>query len=80
MENNRSKYNNQLQINDLIDDAVENAIARRNQALNSEESLLVVSDEEAKTVVGGIVGDVSRTIIGFPPITLGLIAYPDETF
>jgi hypothetical protein len=40
--------NHRLEINDLIDSAVNNAVARRNEALVS------VSDEEAKNVSGGI--------------------------
>jgi hypothetical protein len=40
--------NHRLEINDLIDSAVNNAVARRN------ESLASVSDEEAKNVSGGI--------------------------
>jgi hypothetical protein len=40
--------NHRLEINDLIDSAVNNAVARRNEALAS------VSDEEAKNVSGGI--------------------------
>ena len=40
--------NHRLEINDLIDSAVSNAVARRNEALAS------VSDEEAKNVSGGI--------------------------
>ncbi len=41
--------NHRLEINDLIDSAVNNAVARRHEALAS------VSDEEAKNVSGGIV-------------------------
>jgi hypothetical protein len=40
--------NHRLEINDLIDSAVNNAVARRNEALAS------VSNEEAKNVSGGI--------------------------
>jgi len=40
--------NHRLEINDLIDSAVNNAVARRNEALAS------VSDEEAKNVSGGM--------------------------
>ena len=40
--------NHRLEINDLIDSAVNKAVARRNEALAS------VSDEEAKNVSGGM--------------------------
>ena len=36
------KYNGQVEINDLIDDALNNALARRNQAVNSEDALLAI--------------------------------------
>ncbi|MEA5526897.1 hypothetical protein [Nodularia spumigena] len=43
-----NKHN--LEINDLIDNAVNNALERRNEAL---EALADVSDEEMKNVSGG---------------------------
>ncbi|MEH2361984.1 hypothetical protein [Nostoc sp.] len=72
------KYNSQLEINDLIDDAVKNAVTRRNEVLDSEEALLSMSEEEAKSVAGGV-SALTPTIIGkFPPITtIGLIAQTD---
>ncbi|MBN3962310.1 hypothetical protein [Nostoc sp. NMS8] len=75
MEAKERKYNIQIEINDLIDDAVQNAVTRRNEALNSEESLLLMSDEEAKSVAGGA-SKLVPTILGkiFPPITIGLVA------
>jgi hypothetical protein len=60
------KHQSQLNINDLIAEAVVNAEARRNQA---EESL---SDEQAAAVKGGLY--VSKSII--PPIVMGLIYIP----
>jgi len=68
--------NHRLEINDLIDSAVNNAVARRNEALAS------VSDEEAKNVSGGIALTTSGArpikpiICGMikPPSTIGLIA------
>ena len=50
-----------IEINNLIDEAVKNAAARRNGAL------LSMTDEEAKSVTGGI-----SSAIG-PFITIGLI-------
>jgi hypothetical protein len=72
--------NHRLEINDLIDSAVNNAVARRNEALAS------VSDEEAKNVSGGkaaITTSGARLIRPIPiicgiiirdPITIGKIA------
>ena len=74
MERKERKYNGQIEINDLIDDAVKNAVARRNQGLDLENAL---SDEEAKSVAGGISSSVVPTLVGkFPIITLGIIANP----
>ena len=60
------KHQSQLDINDLIAEAVVNAEVRRNQA---EESL---SDEQAAAVKGGL--SVAKPII--PPIVMGLIYIP----
>jgi len=68
MENKERNYNGKIEIDDLINDAVENALARRSQGLDSED---VLSNEEMKSVAGGI---------AFPfPILTGIVAYPDET-
>ncbi|MEH1872691.1 hypothetical protein [Nostoc sp.] len=77
MEAKERKYNNQIEINDLIDDAVKNALTRRNEVLDSEEALLAMSDEEAKSVAGGA----SKLVIlgKFPIITIGIIAEPNPT-
>ncbi|MFM6225486.1 MAG: hypothetical protein ACKPDM_34880, partial [Dolichospermum sp.] len=58
--------NHRLEINDLIDSAVNNAVARRNEALAS------VSDEEAKNVSGGAIIKLRPIYLGFR--TIGLIA------
>ena len=65
------KTNNRFEINDLIDDAVNNAVARRNEAL------LSLSDEEAQNVTGG---GTSPTVLGvvidpIPPIVHGIIIH-----
>ncbi|MEI1377244.1 hypothetical protein PQG02_11305 [Nostoc sp. UHCC 0926] len=65
MEGNNRKYNSHVEINELIDDAVNSAMARRKKALDSEEALLDLSNEEAKSVAGGI----TRFVI-----TTGIIA------
>ncbi|MHC5729198.1 MAG: hypothetical protein ACYTXY_34780, partial [Nostoc sp.] len=65
-----------IEINDLIDSAVRNAVTRRNEALDSEEALLSMSDEEAKSVSGGILTPI---VFGKFPIIIGLVAYPTYT-
>ncbi|MEH2141014.1 hypothetical protein [Nostoc sp.] len=72
MERKERKYNGQIEINDLIDDAVKNAVARRNQGLDSEN---VLSDEEAKSVAGGI-SKLNPIILGKFPIITGIVANP----
>ena len=62
MDANSRKKPSQLEINDLIAEAVVNAEARRNQA----EELL--SDEELAAVKGGSFG----TKVDFFPITWGM--------
>jgi hypothetical protein len=73
--------NHRLEINDLIDSAVNNAVARRNEALSS------VSNEEAKNVSGGIALTTSGVRLIKPriwgkiirqPSTIGLIALPTQ--
>lgn len=69
------KANNRLEINDLIDDAVNNALARRNEALAS------VSDDEAKNIAGGALSKAIITgKIAIPPITIGIITVPTKTY
>jgi flagellar biosynthesis regulator FlaF len=86
MEANKRKHNSQVEINDLIDDAVNNALARRKEALGSEDALLAVSDEEAKNIAGGIAAtDYTTTGIRTPIITgkiatTGIIATVPETY
>lgn len=53
MDGHMRKFNSQLEINDLIDDAVNNALARRNQVIDSKDTLSVMSNEEAGGVKGG---------------------------
>ncbi|ACC81817.1 hypothetical protein [Nostoc punctiforme] len=76
MEAKERKYHSQIEVNDLIDDAVKNAVTRRNEVLDSEEALLSMSDEEAKSVSGGE-SKLVPIILGkifIPPITIGLVA------
>lgn len=53
MDGHMRKFNSQLEINDLIDDAVNNAVARRNQVMDLKDTLSVMSNEEAVGVTGG---------------------------
>lgn len=50
MDANQRNYKGQVEINDLIGDAVNNAVARRHQVIDSQDAL---SDEEAANVAGG---------------------------
>ena len=66
MDGNQRKYKGQVEINDIIGDAVNNAVARRNQAINSENALLDLPNEEATNIIGGLLQPI---IVGyFPPI------------
>lgn len=53
MDENQRKHHGQIEIADLISEAVSNAAARRNQVLDSEEPLSSLSDAQAEGVVGG---------------------------
>ena len=53
MNPNQRKYHGQIEITDLVAEAVSNATARRNQVLDAEESLSPLSDEQAGSVTGG---------------------------
>lgn len=69
MDGNQRNYRGQLEINDLIGDAVKNALSRRNEVIDSEDALSALSDEEAGSIAGGI------TIKPAQPTKIGLIAY-----
>ncbi|MBD2198631.1 MULTISPECIES: hypothetical protein [Calothrix] len=79
MEKRKSNYDSHLEINSLIDDAVNNAIARRNQELDSEDALLDVSDTEARNIAGGLASVKTTGLIFKPPIIVGIIIAPIET-
>lgn len=88
MENNK-KSNHQMEINDLIDLAITNAVIRRGVV---EEDCLALSDDEAARVAGGlaIARDVKALdtktpkviVAGFkpvhPPLIVGLIVQDDS--
>ena len=78
MNGKQRKYN-QVEINDLIDDAVNNAIKRRG-AKDSQDDFLTLSDEEATGVAGGLQATVHGVIINpnpNPPIIHGVIINPN---
>lgn len=52
MDANQRNYKGQVEINDLIGDAVNNAMARRHQAIDSQDALSALSDEETRSIVG----------------------------
>ncbi|WP_193199375.1 hypothetical protein [Nostoc sp. MG11] len=70
-----------IEITDLLEQAVENAVARRNEALHLEDTLPTLSDDEAANIVGGSTL-VAQPISVYtppkrpvkPPITVGIIA------
>jgi hypothetical protein len=65
MNPNQRKSHGQIEITDLLAEAVSNAAVRRKQVLDSEEPLSSLSDEQAKSVSGG-------QILPISPITPGM--------
>ena len=47
-------FNNQVEIANLITEAVKNASSRRNQVLDAEEPLSDLPGEDAKGITGGL--------------------------
>ncbi|MBW4629470.1 MAG: hypothetical protein KME49_29140 [Brasilonema octagenarum HA4186-MV1] len=78
MNPNKVNYNGRFEINDLIDDAVKNAVERRSQVIDSEDALLVLAETEAQSILGGAVAELSKSSICLPIIT-GKIAVPQPT-
>jgi hypothetical protein len=75
MNNNQKQYSGLLEINDLIDDAVNNAIARRSELVSSEDTL---SEEESASIAGGIAEIPVIGVFDLPIIitTIGIIDRP----
>ncbi|BAY64482.1 hypothetical protein NIES22_45800 [Calothrix brevissima NIES-22] len=64
MSNKKKQCNSQFEINDLIDDAVNNALARRSEAL-----IITLSDEEANSISGGTsINTIVHGVIIKPPL------------
>ncbi len=53
MDGHKIKFNSQIEITDLIGGAVKNAVSRRNEVMDSENTLSALSNEEAGSVGGG---------------------------
>ncbi|MBW4615873.1 MAG: hypothetical protein KME21_21845 [Desmonostoc vinosum HA7617-LM4] len=71
MENHSKKYSRQAEIDNLIQNAVSQAVVRRYQFLNLENDLSTLSDEEVTRIIGGqsnILG--SATTVGRIPNNL----------
>lgn len=59
MDIHQKYLKSQIEITNLIEEAVVNASARRNQVLNAEEPLLELSEDDEKGITGGL-----RIVIG----------------
>ncbi|MEQ9481498.1 hypothetical protein [Coleofasciculus sp. F4-SAH-05] len=64
MDENQRKHHGQIEIADLISEAVSNATARRNQVLDSEEPLSSLSDDRAGSVKGGQIFPLEPVVCG----------------
>lgn len=73
------KANQQMEINDLIADAVTNAVTRRG-LLETEEALLGLSEEESAGIMGGLTSQITDTKYKKidPSIVLGMMVLPDD--
>ncbi len=76
MNENPGKFQGKIQINDLIAGAVYNAEARRNQALDSDDLLPMLSDEQAGGVTGGASPPVATAGMLPPFVPSGYIENP----
>lgn len=54
MNEKLSQHLSQINIGDLIEESVENAVSRRQQNSDLEDDLLEVSNEDTKTLRGGL--------------------------
>jgi hypothetical protein len=73
MNHYQRKSHGQIEITDLVAEAVSNAAAGRNQVLNSEEPLSPLSDEQTESIKGGsFTLPIPIDIV----VTIGIIAPP----
>ncbi|NMG22069.1 hypothetical protein [Brasilonema bromeliae] len=77
MNANKINSNGRFEINDLIDDAVKNAVARRSQVIDSEDALLVLAETEAQSIIGGAAAAISESKVS--PLITGKIAVSEPT-
>ncbi|MGI2904386.1 hypothetical protein [Tolypothrix sp. VBCCA 56010] len=81
MDGNQRKYKGQVEINDLIGDAVKNAVFRRNEVIDSEDALSALSNEEAGSIAGGITKSTEPIELGIKciePIICGGFPLPQN--
>lgn len=64
---NQRQIKSQIEITDLIEEAIVNASARRNQVLDAKEPLSELSDQEENGITGGLVKPI---ILGYFPTDL----------
>lgn len=64
-EMNQRHTKNQIEITDLIAEAVVHASTRRNQVLDAQESLSELAEEDEKGINGGL-----RIIFGYFPVDI----------
>lgn len=74
MNNQESKFNH-IEIKDLIDGSVANAIERKKIGLDSNEYLIELSEKESKNIIAK--GNISGNSITSGMITCGMIC-PEE--
>jgi len=71
-DTNQRNFNSQIEIRDLIAEAMQNASIRRNQVLDTKKPLLAFSKEEARGIMGGQVGKPDYILCGMvacdPPV------------
>ncbi|MEH2205410.1 MAG: hypothetical protein V7K53_15230 [Nostoc sp.] len=76
MKDKKNNSNIQFEVNNLIDNAVNNAVARRNRNQDLEDALLTLSDEEMANVAGGFTTVASASLVKNVPIIAGGISLP----
>jgi hypothetical protein len=66
------KHNRKIEISDLMADAISNAMARRNQAfataLEAEETLTSLSEDEVNAIAGGAIPPIIAGGFPIPPL------------
>jgi hypothetical protein len=70
------KHKGQIEISDLMTDAVSNAVARRDRAIEAEDTLTTLSADEVSAIAGGITSGTSVPVVKKPPIIAGFFPIP----